>query len=74
MALINCPECSKEISDKASSCPFCGCPVNSKNKPQEVKVIAAPNKEGCFLQTLNIGCMIGAVVIIITILFFIFSR
>lgn len=26
MALIKCPECGKEISDKASSCPNCGCP------------------------------------------------
>lgn len=24
MALISCPECGKEISDKASSCPNCG--------------------------------------------------
>jgi hypothetical protein len=24
MAIINCPECSKEISDKAKSCPHCG--------------------------------------------------
>ncbi len=31
MALINCPECGKEISDKATSCPNCGCPVNSSN-------------------------------------------
>ncbi len=26
MALIKCPECGKEISDKAISCPNCGCP------------------------------------------------
>lgn len=29
MALINCPECGKEISDKAFACPNCGCPVQS---------------------------------------------
>lgn len=29
MALINCPECNKEISNKAQSCPHCGCPINS---------------------------------------------
>lgn len=28
MALINCPECGKQISDKAPTCPNCGCPVN----------------------------------------------
>ena len=27
MALINCPECAKEISDKASACPHCGYPI-----------------------------------------------
>lgn len=29
MALIKCPECGKEISDKASSCPSCGYPINN---------------------------------------------
>jgi len=28
MALIKCPECGKEISDKANACPNCGCPIN----------------------------------------------
>jgi hypothetical protein len=27
MALITCPECGKEFSDKAASCPNCGCPT-----------------------------------------------
>jgi len=27
MALINCPECTSEISDKAPSCPKCGAPI-----------------------------------------------
>ena len=27
MALISCPECSKEISDKADNCPQCGFPI-----------------------------------------------
>lgn len=26
MSMINCPECGKEISDKATNCPNCGCP------------------------------------------------
>ena len=28
MALINCPECGKEISDSAYACPHCGFPLN----------------------------------------------
>lgn len=27
MALIHCPECNKQISDKAQACPECGYPV-----------------------------------------------
>lgn len=29
MALIKCPECGKEISDQATSCPNCGYPIQS---------------------------------------------
>lgn len=29
MALINCPECGKEISDKATTCIHCGFPLNN---------------------------------------------
>lgn len=44
MALIKCPECGKEISDKAKSCPHCGCPIeaspdNLKLFPREEKVL-----------------------------------
>ena len=35
MALINCPECGKEISDKAITCPNCGIPINQQ--PQQVE-------------------------------------
>lgn len=31
MAMIRCTECGKEISDRATSCPNCGCPVGSGN-------------------------------------------
>lgn len=27
MALIKCNECGHEVSDKASACPNCGCPI-----------------------------------------------
>lgn len=38
MALFNCPECGKEISDKAGACPHCGCPMAKGNISTE-----APN-------------------------------
>ena len=28
MALITCPECENQVSDKASVCPNCGCPLD----------------------------------------------
>ena len=33
MALINCPECSREISDKVKSCPNCGYPFQEESSP-----------------------------------------
>lgn len=30
MALINCSECEKKISDKAASCPHCGAPLRDE--------------------------------------------
>lgn len=29
MALINCQECAREVSDKAAACPSCGCPLRA---------------------------------------------
>lgn len=28
MALMHCPECNKEVSDKAKACPNCGYPIS----------------------------------------------
>jgi len=30
MALINCPECAKQISDQTNTCPHCGYPIQSQ--------------------------------------------
>ena len=40
MALINCPECSREISDKAVACLHCGCPIE---KSVSGKPVIDPN-------------------------------
>ena len=39
MALINCDECNKEVSDKAASCPHCGAPIA---QAQETKAAGSP--------------------------------
>ena len=35
MALMNCGECGREVSDKAAACPQCGAPIAS---PEPVSV------------------------------------
>ena len=30
MALITCPECGNQVSDKAKTCPNCGIPIDTK--------------------------------------------
>jgi len=37
MALIACPECGKEFSDKAPACPGCGCPTQPNDGKQAEK-------------------------------------
>ncbi|WP_291657516.1 zinc ribbon domain-containing protein [Clostridium sp.] len=38
MALIKCTECGKEVSDKAASCPNCGCPLSQMVKGGTVRI------------------------------------
>ena len=63
MALINCPECQKQVSEHSINCPNCGYPINQLEKKTVVK------GEGCFLQTLNLGCLIFSIIIGLAILF-----
>lgn len=48
MAMIKCPECQKDISDKAVSCPNCGCPVEyatSDTQTQQPELTPNNNKK-----------------------------
>lgn len=38
MALIKCPECNKEISDKSKSCLNCGCPIMDAARTNSVRI------------------------------------
>ena len=37
MALIKCPDCGKEISDKATACIHCGCPIEENKEIEKSK-------------------------------------
>ena len=41
MALITCPECGKEISNKAKECVHCGYPLSDMSKPQKIQLSGA---------------------------------
>ena len=41
MALIKCKECGHEVSDRASACPNCGCPIASEQPEAQNDVIEA---------------------------------
>ena len=52
MALINCPECGKEISDEAKTCPNCGKPLK---KPKEKKKV---NKKAVIICAVIMSIMV----------------
>lgn len=60
MALIQCPECGKEVSDKSPNCPNCGCPLAGS----DVIKIKFPNPFNktifakCFVYDMN-GQILG---------------
>lgn len=45
MALIKCPECGREISDKAVSCPGCGFPLELLNQSSKNKIPSIKKQE-----------------------------
>lgn len=59
MALITCPECGKQISDKAKTCPNCGCPVSDMNtenaEDQSTPEVNANNVAGKMMNMVQSG-------------------
>jgi hypothetical protein len=54
MSLMSCPECKKEISSAAASCPSCGHPLRSQ--PTEPQFVAFRKR---LLAGALIICLIG---------------
>lgn len=76
MALINCPECGKEISNKVQTCPHCGYPYGDLTKEsqemQKVEIISVNLKPDEAAKTKKVLFGFGAllVITIITIIGF----
>lgn len=67
MALIKCSECKKNISDKAKTCPNCGCPVAREKVKEKVKEKLDIEKTTLKENSSQIkkGFIIGAIVLIV---------
>lgn len=85
MALIKCPECGKEISDRATSCPNCGYPINQKTttdqdyvQMEEKKDMVSGSSQGSIPETpqkkggKKIAFVIGIVIVIAAVAIFAF--
>ncbi len=66
MALINCSECGKDVSDKAAACPNCGAPLGSAHTGQRrdnvpVRVVRAGWRWEAIGAVLVIGGLIAGI-------------
>lgn len=65
MALINCPECNREISDKAQKCPNCGFPLKTEISdepvvsPNNQNKVLCPSCQSNNTQTIKMMCLNG---------------
>ncbi len=67
MALIKCPECGKEISDKAVSCPSCGCPITTVNNVESQSSDVSKNESQTKNKLLPLLVLIPLVVVILVL-------
>ena len=67
MALINCPECGKQISNKAVACPECGYPIKPQEKNAYSLHVGTSYGGGggfaSFLKVCSVICWIGGIII-----------
>jgi len=62
MALINCPECQREISDTAETCPNCGYPLAKK---ESSKIKSTPLGEKRTYPALGIPLIFFSIVLLL---------
>lgn len=60
MALIQCPECAKEVSNQAPACPSCGYPISETGKADSTgvtQIIPTKSRSIAILLALFLGCI-----------------
>lgn len=75
MALVKCPECGKEVSDKAGKCPNCGFPIepveNEVKQPDLRTDEDKIEKKKVSKKIVAISCIVLAIAIISVIAYFV---
>lgn len=63
MALINCPECGRQVSDQAQTCPECGHPIKRPEAVRHVPpiVVQQPGKRGCLWW---VGALVVGIIVL----------
>ena len=71
MAMIECPECKNQVSDRATTCPNCGYPIASYAKKMEKenkkKLLSTPSAKKKKLKILIISLVVSICVIAIIV-------
>ncbi len=72
MALMKCPECGKEVSTKALTCPNCGCPICQKQTYTPAPTINTPSappkrRHGCLIPIIVIAFLFIVLCIVVSI-------
>lgn len=76
MSLEDCPECTRDVSEYADSCPHCGYPFEENNADGETGVILTDIDIGFnswALILLKAGIAAVPVVIVASLLYFVLS-
>lgn len=76
MALIKCPECGKEISDKSYSCVHCGFPIRSRapQSPNTHQAYSAPTQAKVKPQKRSsLGTIVSITICILLVLYLVGS-
>ena len=66
MALIKCPECNRDVSDKAATCPHCGYPLGRiAPGPRPVQVIEQTGRRWKALRALGWFLILAGVAVVL---------
>lgn len=68
MALINCPDCGGEVSDRADACPNCARPIRGADTPAEgVQTIEDTGKRWKLMRVVSVLAILGGIAVVVIV-------